>query len=384
MIDRTRSVLARLDPAIAPEAPVASLTAAQRQAVEIAKGLAHACRLLILDEPTAVLAGHEAERLLAQARRLRDDGVTILFVSHRLREVRALCDRVLILRDGRTVGLEPAAELDERALAARMVGREPADVFPPRGVPSDNVCLRVEGLTARRGPPRGATFEVRAGEILGLAGLAGSGRTEVTEILAGVRPARAGRVVVDGVACPLGSPQASLRRGLAILPEDRLGAGVLAGFDVAANVTLASLSRYAAPFLDRCAIRERAERYIREFDIRCRGSDQRVGQLSGGNQQKVSLAKSLDPGPRVLLASEPTAGVDVGAKRELYAFLRDLTRQGLACLLSSSDLEEIIGLSDRVAVMRDGRVAAVLEGADVTEKTIILHATGLARDTNDN
>lgn len=374
----TQAALRQLESDVDPDAPVHTLSVAGRQMVELAKALAHTCRLLVLDEPTTVLSRHEADRLFGQVRRLADGGVATILISHHLREVRALCDRVLVLRDGRSVSLAPTADADEAELARRMVGRALSDLFPPRTGRPGEPLLEIEHLAARSGFPRDVTLTVRRGEILGLAGLAGSGRTELAEALIGLRPLREGQIRLDGQSVRLPSPRAALRQGIGYLPEDRQGAGVVLSFDVAANVTLSSLERYARPLLNRRAIHQRADGYVRDFNIRSRRPNPRVVELSGGNQQKVALAKCLDTQPRVLIVDEPTRGVDINAKREIYLFLRQLADQGLACLLISSEMEELVGLADRVAVMREGCIAATLSDADITEEQIILHATGFA------
>ncbi len=375
---RTQAALRQLESDVDPDAPVHTLSLAGRQMVELAKALAHTCRLLILDEPTTVLSRQETDRLFEQIRRLAAGGVATILISHRLREVRALCDRVLVLRDGRPVSLAPTADADEVELARRMVGRALSDLFPPRTRAPGAALLEIEHLAARRGFPRDVSLTVRRGEILGLAGLAGSGRTELAEALIGLRPLRGGHVWLDGQSVRLPSPRAALRQGISYLPEDRQGAGVVLPFGIGANVTLSSLDRYARPLLDRRAIQQRADAYVHDFNIRSRRPNPRVVELSGGNQQKVALAKCLDTRPRVLIVDEPTRGVDINAKREIYLFLRQLADQGLACLLISSEMEEIVGLADRVAVMREGCIVANLSGSAITDEQIILHATGVA------
>ncbi|MGI6496594.1 MAG: sugar ABC transporter ATP-binding protein [Kiritimatiellia bacterium] len=378
MRERSRAALRQLDAAVDPDAKVGDLGVAARQMVELAKGLVHQCRLLILDEPTTVLSNQEAACLFACLGRLRADGVAILLISHRLADVRAACDRVLVLRDGSPVGLLDTAGIDEAGLAERMVGRPLSDLFPPKAdaAPGEPL-LEVERLAAKEGFPSDASLVVRAGEIVGLAGLAGAGRTELAETLLGIRPMRSGSVRIGGRPFHPSTPRAALERRLAYLPEDRQGAGVLLDFDVPANVTLASLPRYARPWLRRGPLAARAAWFAREFDIRSRSGNPRVGELSGGNQQKVALAKCADTLPRILIADEPTRGVDVAAKRDIYRFLRKMASQGMACLLISSEMEEMVGLADRVVVMRGGRTVAELRRDEIDEGAIILHATGV-------
>ena len=373
---RARELLQALETSIDPDAKVDRLSAAQKQMVEIAKALVHESRLLILDEPTTVLTGHETDILFGLMRRLKARGVTILYISHKLREVKTVCDRVMILRDGKLISLTPAAELDEHEMARRMVGRELSQVYPPRTAPGAEVALRIEGL-AVEGLLADISFDLRRGEILGFAGLVGAGRTELAEALIGIRRRSAGRIFARGREVAIRSIQDAMRHGIAYLSEDRQGAGILLRFDITANVTLASLRAYSRGLLRHGAARRRAQEYVERFGIRAASLATRLEFFSGGNQQKVSLAKSLDPGPDIFIFDEPTRGIDVNAKREIYFFMNELVRSGVACMLISSEMEEIVGLCNRVVVMRQGRVTGVLEGSHINEEEIIYHATGL-------
>ncbi len=373
---RTAAILGELEAEVDPEARVGDLSVAQKQLVEVAKALVHQSRVLILDEPTTGLNAAEAAALFALLRRVAERGVALMFVSHRLREVKALCDRVLILRDGEPVATVPAAALSPEDMARAMVGRELAQVFPEKRPPTGDVVLDVEGLCVP-GRLADVTFGVRAGEILGLAGLVGAGRTELAETLMGLRRPASGQIRVHGRPARIRSPQQAVRLGLAYLSADRQGRGLIQSFGIAPNVTLASLARYARGLIDRRREQAAAAAHVARFNVRAAALDRPVRYLSGGNQQKVYLAKWLDTEPTILLLDEPTRGIDVGARIEIYRFVRALADRGIACLVISSELEEIIGLCTRVVVMRAGRVAGVLDGAQLREEEIMYYATGL-------
>ncbi len=376
MRERTAALLRDLRTSVAPDARLTDLGVAEKQMVEIAKALVHESKLLIMDEPTTVLTQNEVAVLFALLRQLRDRGVSIIFISHKLHEVKAVCDRVMILRDGHLVGVEPVAALDEAAMARRMVGRELSQVYPAKPVPGSGVALRVENLHDAAFL-REVSFELRQGEILGLGGLAGAGRTELAEALIGVRPKSGGRVWVDGQEVSIRCPGDAVRHGITYLPEDRQGAGILTAFDVTSNITLESLSRYARILVRRRSEETAAAGYVERFRIKTQSLSTRLEFLSGGNQQKVSLAKALDPRPRILIVDEPTRGIDINARSDIYGFLCSLARSGLACLVISSEMEELIGLCHRVLVMRAGRMVGELTGTHVNEQEIIYHATGV-------
>jgi ribose transport system ATP-binding protein len=377
---QTRELLAGLAASIDPDARIAELSAAQKQLVEIAKALVHKARVLILDEPTTVLTRVEVESLFRVMGALRDRGIAQIYISHKLAEVAEICDRVAILRDGELVHEAPAADLTLEEMARRMVGRELSELFPALPALPDGaeVLLEVAGLSST-GSFQEVSFSVRAGEVLGLAGLVGSGRTEVAEAILGIRPAT-GRIQVAGRGLARHRPRSAVAAGVGYLSEDRQGLGVLLGFSIAENITLVSLPAYCRGplgLVDRRREQESAERWRGRFAIKAAGPGQRLEQLSGGNQQKVSLAKSLDPRPRVLIVDEPTRGVDVGARHEIYQLIADLAAQGIAIVLISSELEEIIGMCRRVLVMRAGRVAGEVAGEAVNEAEIMYLATGI-------
>ena len=380
MHDRTRELLSELSAAIDPDARIVELSAAQKQLVEICKALVHEARVLILDEPTTVLTKIEIDSLFRVMRDLRSRGIALVYISHKLWEIAEICDRVAVLRDGELVHVAPVATLSLEEMARRMVGRELSDVFPKLAEPSAEapVLFEVEGLSSPSAFEN-ISFSIRAGEILGLAGLMGAGRTEVAEAVMGVRRAT-GKIAVAGKELRSHRPMDAVAAGIGYLSEDRQGSGVMVPFTIAENATLVSLPRYSRGFLgivDHKGEAASAERWKGLFSIKATSTDQCLEELSGGNQQKVSLAKSLDPEPKVLIVDEPTRGVDVGAKRDIYRLIADLAAKGIAIIFISSELEEVIGMCRRVLVMREGRAAGFLEGTAVNEEEIMYLATGI-------
>ncbi|HEY5797973.1 MAG TPA: sugar ABC transporter ATP-binding protein [Bosea sp. (in: a-proteobacteria)] len=370
------AALAQVGLARAPDTPVRRLIVAEKQLVEIAKALSRKTRLLIMDEPTATLTPSEVARLFALIERMRADGVTIVYISHKLDEVERITDEVIVMRDGRLVGRAPTASMTRHDMATMMVGREIADLFPEKAPfdASAPPALKVEGFSVP-GWASDVSFAVRPGEILGFAGLVGAGRTELFEGILGLRPG-AGSVEVAGRPVTLRTLQDATRHGLSYLSEDRKGKGLHVDFPLAPNLTLMALERYARPWLDHGAERQALAQAVEAFGIRAGSLSARATSLSGGNQQKLALAKVLHPEPKVVVLDEPTRGVDVGAKREIYFLIQRLARQGLAVVVISSELVELIGLAHRVAIMRAGRLVATVEGADMTEVEMIAHATG--------
>ena len=380
MIRRTEEVLASLGVNVNPEASIQSLSVAEKQMVEIAKALAFDARLLILDEPTTVLTRREIDLLFTHMRALKAKGVTLVYISHKLREVKDIADRVMVLRDGRLICVQEASDFPIDEMARRMVGRELSQMFPPRRAGGGEVVLEAQGVTVP-GEIEDISFQLHRGEILGLAGLGGSGRTEVAETLLGVRRATRGAILVDGKPVTIRRPRDAVRAGIGYLSEDRHGSGILVQRNLAENVTLVSLANYlrglGLRFIDGNRERAVAQSYVRRFSIRTPGLNTRLELLSGGNQQKVSLAKTLDPEPRFLIVDEPTRGVDVAAKGDIYRFLHELADRGMAIVLISSELEEVIGMCSRVLVMKAGRIAGELEGEHVSEEEIMYLATGV-------
>ncbi|UFS68175.1 sugar ABC transporter ATP-binding protein (plasmid) [Paracoccus denitrificans] len=379
MRDATAALLKRLDTRIDPDARIRDLSVPDRQMVEIAKALSRKARVLIMDEPSAVLTHREVGALYAQIDRLRAEGVAILYCSHRLDEVAHLADRITVLRDGRVVRQALRGELTEDGMATAMVGRELQDFYPPKGQPGDQPALEVSDLSVP-GRVRDVSFALRRGEVLGIAGLVGSGRTELAEGLVGLRPST-GNIRVEGREVAIRSLRDAFAAGLAYLTEDRKEAGLLLDKGLRENLTLATLERFGGWRLDTRAEDAALERATREFDIRAPRRDMPAGKLSGGNQQKLLLAKVMLPDPGIILIDEPTRGIDVGTKRQIYAFIRKLAAEGRSLIVISSEMTEVIGLADRVLVMREGRLAGELAGADMTEDSIVRLAMGVTGET---
>jgi ribose transport system ATP-binding protein len=377
MREKTRAALAQVGLPLDPDTRVRKLIVAEKQLVEIARALARNARLLIMDEPTATLTPGETERLFALMAGLKAAGVTIIYISHKLDEVERTTDEVVVMRDGLLVAREATASVTRRQMANLMVGRELADLFPPK-LPTPaggEPAIKVRGLSVP-GWAEDVSFDVRRGEILGFAGLVGAGRTELFEGLLGLRPRSAGTVEIAGKPVQLRSPRDAARHGLTYLSEDRKGKGLHVHFALRPNLTLMALERYAKPWLNPTAEQAALRDAVQEFGIRTGSLDVRASSLSGGNQQKLALAKVLHPGPSVVVLDEPTRGVDVGAKREIYHLVQRLAAQGLAVIVISSELMELIGLCHRVAVMRAGRLQTTLQEPHLTEEELIVHATG--------
>ena len=370
-----KALFEELDVRLDVGAPVRGLSMADQQLIEIAKSLSVEARVLILDEPTASLSAHEVERLFTIVRNLRARGVAVLFVSHRLDEVFELCDRATVFRDGKHVITTATSELTTADLVRHMVGRS-VSLFPKVDTPIGEVLLEVDGLT-REGVFRDVTFAVRHGEIVGLAGLVGAGRTEVARVLFGIDQRDAGEVRLDGTAVGFASPSAAMDAGIAYLPEDRHQEGLVLDFSIAQNVTLPILPRLFPRFLVSAA-KERgvAREYTDQFNVKMTGVEQMVGALSGGNQQKVVLAKWLASKPQLLILDEPTRGIDIGAKVEVHRIISELAASGLGIILISSDLPEVLAMSDRIIVLHEGRITAEIARTDATEERVMFAATG--------
>jgi rhamnose transport system ATP-binding protein len=358
-------------------APVRGLSMADQQLIEIAKSLSVEARVLILDEPTASLSAHEVARLFTIVRRLRDRGVSILFVSHRLDEVFELCDRATVFRDGRHVITTATNELTTADLVRHMVGRA-VSLFPKVETPIGDVLLEVKGLT-RTGVFHDVGFSVRSAEIVGFAGLVGAGRTEVARVLFGIDQRDGGEILLGGTHVSFASPSEAMHAGIAYLPEDRHHEGLVLDFSIAQNVTLPILPRLFPRFLVRASTeRKVAHEYTEQFNVRMTGVDQLVGALSGGNQQKVVLAKWLAARPTILILDEPTRGIDIGAKVEVHRIISELAASGLGIILISSDLPEVLAMSDRILVLHEGRLTAEIPRERATEERVMFAATGSA------
>jgi ABC-type sugar transport system ATPase subunit len=369
---RARAVLARLGVTIDLDAAVRDLGVAQQQFVEIAKALEREARVLILDEPTAALSGHEAERLFAVLAELRRDGIAVLYISHRLEEVLRIADRTTIMRDGETLGTWDAGTLTREEIVEKMVGRPLTDEYPTKGgAPLGEELLAVDDL--RGGPVRGVSFAVRRGEILGLAGLVGAGRTELARLVFGADRRSGGTVRLAGRALALASPRDAIRAGICLLTEDRKAQGLLLGRSALENFALPNLGRFSR----RGWLRLGEERaafalHVAALGLRVAGEWQTAGQLSGGNQQKLLIARWLETASQVVIFDEPTRGVDVGARYEIYLLIHELARQGKAIVIISSELPEVLGVCDRILVMRDGRVTGeITDVAGATQERLL-------------
>ena len=372
----TVRVLRQVGLTASPDTLVKHLIVAEKQLVEIAKALQRKARLLIMDEPTATLTPGETERLFALIAQLKADGVTLIYISHKLDEVERVTDEIVVMRDGRFVARELTKNVTRRQMANLMVGRDLSDLYPEKDARSNaSPLLTVQGLTVP-GWARDVSFEVAPGEILGFAGLVGAGRTELFEGLLGLRPHRVERVELAGREVRFRSPREAADLGLTYLSEDRKGKGLHVNFGLRENLTLMTLRRYAAPWLKPEAEKAALKTAVTDFGIRTGSLDIKASSLSGGNQQKLALAKVLHPGPKVIVLDEPTRGVDVGAKRDIYFLIQQLAREGRGVIVVSSELLELIGLCHRVIVMRGGRMQAVLGAAQLTEEELIAHATG--------
>jgi rhamnose transport system ATP-binding protein len=373
------ALLSRLDVHLDPRMPAVGLPVAAQQAIEIAKAISLDVRVLIMDEPTAALSAHEVDRLFRQVRQLRDEGVAVLFISHRLEEVFAIADRISVFRDGRHISTDARENVTTAGLIAAMVGREAADFYARSDHRTGEVVLRVRDL-GRTGLFSGVSFDVRRGEVLGLAGLVGAGRTDVALALFGIAPAETGSIELRGRQVEIGHPRQAMDLGIAYVSEDRRHVGLSLSQSVTANITLPALARYVSRLglVDRRAERETSERFRAQLGIRTSGLSQPVGLLSGGNQQKAMLAKWLNTEPTVLLLDEPTRGIDVGAKAEVHHIIDELARQGVAVVLISSDLPEVLAMSDRVLVMREGGQSGLFDRTDATEERVMTAAMGVA------
>jgi rhamnose transport system ATP-binding protein len=374
--DRAATLLARIGAAIDPENEVRRLSMPEQQLVEIACALGSGARIVIMDEPTASLTQKEQHLLFAVVRDLRTAGVGIIYISHRLEEIFALADRVTVLRDGESVGTHAVGDINESGLIRLMVGREVAQVYPPsESTPGEPVLTLTDVGCAESGVHR-VSLEVRRGEILGLAGLVGAGRTELARIIFGLTPADAGEIRLQGKAVTLRSPRDAVDHGIAYVPEDRRRHGVVLELPVAQNLTMAiHRTLFRGAWLRPKAEQGLALEFIRDLAIKTAGPDAPAGSLSGGNQQKVSLGRWLATKPQLLILDEPTQGVDVGAKSEIHRIIRRLAKEGLAVLLISSDLPEVLGMSDRIGVMRAGTLATVLPGGSDAQ-TVMAAALG--------
>jgi ribose transport system ATP-binding protein len=370
-------LLKRLGVEIDPDARVSELSVADQQMVEIAKALVHKVKLLILDEPTAVIAGKEVELLFGRLRALRDDGVAIIYISHRLEEIFELCDRVTVFKDGQFVTNKPVSGVNHDSLVSFMVGRSMSELFPAKAAKGVDraVVLKATDVSVK-GRVTNASLELRAGEITALAGMVGAGRTELAMALFGGLPMSSGQINIDGETFGKMSPALAISKGIGLLTEDRKGQGLAMLMDVATNITAADLKSVSrSGWIDNGREQDIAKSEIENYRIACRGPQGPVLTMSGGNQQKILVARWARTSRKVIIMDEPTRGVDVGAKAEIYRIMRQLANDGLAVLMISSEMPEVTGLADRVYVMREGVITGDLIGDKIDEKKIIQLAT---------
>lgn len=353
------------------------LSIGQQQQVEIAKALSCDAKVLIMDEPTSSLSSGEAEKLFQLIEQLRKRGVSVVYISHRLGEVARLADRVEVLRDGANAGRLRKEEINHQAMVRLMVGRELSQYFPHQSHPLREVRLKVENLVVAGRVSHPVSFEVRGGEMVGMAGLVGAGRTEVLEALLGVRQALAGKVTVDGKTYTLGNPKAAIRAGLALVPEDRRHQGLMTPMSVEENLVIVSADqRSRLGWLDRRGDRNAAQSQVDALKIKTPHLQQTAAFLSGGNQQKIVFGKWILNKPKVLMLDEPTRGVDIGAKQEIYSLMETLAAEGVAILFVSSEMEEVLGMADRALVMHEGRITGELTRSQLSEEAIMELAVG--------
>jgi ribose transport system ATP-binding protein len=377
MRDRANVLLKELETSLSPDALIEHLSVAEKQMVEIAKALVNDSRILIMDEPTTVLTDHEVDIFFTLVEKLKQRGVTIIFISHKLKEVKLLCDRLAILRDGHLVSVDDVSEINEEDMARKMVGRELNQIYPQRTIPSDDVVLKVSNLSIK-GVLKDINFDLKRGEVLGFAGLIGAGRTETAEAVMGLRKKDSGDIEINGQKVMIHSIADAVAFNLAYLSEDRQGKGLIMNFDIPKNITLISLSAYIKGLLIQHKKENGVARdYVKRFDIKAASLHSNLANLSGGNQQKVYLSKWMDTKPSILILDEPTRGIDVNTKKEIYHFIHSLTEQGVSIIVISSELEEVMGLSNRVMVMRSGQIMGELTGDAINEKEIMYYAAGL-------
>ncbi len=384
MRDKARAILDMLHVSVDPDARIGSLSVADKQMVEIAKAISRDARVLIMDEPTAVLSLAETQTLFEQIRRLVAKGVAVVFISHKLDEIMQLAGRVTVLRDGQLIATVGTEALTPDSIAQMMVGRELSNLYPPKHEPDVDapVVLRVRELSAP-----GLTdinFDLRRGEILGFAGLIGSGRTAIAEAVVGLTRRTAGTVEIDGRPVNFHQVSQSVDAGVAYMTKDRKGKGLLLNMGLRPNLTLLTLKKHVRHgFLDTGSEERALERAVRRFDVRARDASVAVGRLSGGNQQKLMLGKTMEAEPEIIIMDEPTRGIDVGTKQQIYHIIAALASEGKSIILISSEMQEVIGLSHRVVVVRAGRLAGILEGAEITEAEIMRYAAGIKQSGQD-
>jgi ribose transport system ATP-binding protein len=357
--------------------PLSNLSIAQQQMVEIAKALSLNARIVIMDEPTSSLTLTETDRLLEVINELRSQGVSIIYISHRLGEIKQIADRVVVLRDGKNAGVLQRNEISHDSIVKLMVGRDIERFYKPAATDVAKPFAEIGDLRTRRYPACSNSFDVRKGEILGFAGLVGAGRSEAAQAIFGVEPSVSASITLDGKLVHIASARDAINNGVYLVPEDRRLAGLIVDLPIRENITLPALSRYAsAGLISKERESKKSVEMCKKLNVKAPSPETNASNLSGGNQQKVVLAKWLSLNPRLLIFDEPTRGIDVGAKAEIYALMRNLAASGVAIMMISSDMEEILGESDRIAVMHEGRITGVVDRADATEEAIMKLAVG--------
>ncbi len=360
-------------------AKVRDISVAYQQVVEICKAISRKCSVLVLDEPTAVLASNEVKQLFKLLRQLKQQGVSIIYVSHRLNEIFEMCDRITVLKDGKNVDTVNVTDIDEHRLATMMVGRELKDLFPPRHAKIGDVVLKVEDITNGR-RARNISLEVRSGEVLGISGLIGSGRTETMRAVFGADRKDSGVVYLFDKKVHIKKPRHAVKLGMGMLPEDRKAQGVLLNMSVKVNSTLSSINKFSGLFgwINKKQETSTVRDLVKKMTVKTTSIDSLVNSLSGGNQQKVSLIKWLASGCKVIILDEPTRGVDIGAKVEIYKVINQLAEEGVALIMISSEMQEVVGMSDRIIVMREGKLMGELNGNEASEQSLINLCMGVA------
>jgi ribose transport system ATP-binding protein len=376
MYRRAEQIIESLGVHLDVRLPVNRLSIAQQQMVEIARAASRESKIIIMDEPSATLTEHELASLFALMRKLKSEGIAIIYISHRLEEIFGLCDRVTVMRDGQLVSTHNVSELDRQQIIRLMVGRELNQMIPERNVPIGDPVLKVEKVS-RKGKLKDISLTVRSGEVVGIAGLVGAGRTELAKVIFGADPMDSGEIQFMGKPVHIDSPKKAIEIGIGLVTEDRKAEGLVLPRTVRENITLANLHNISkGGFIQSGSERTIAEHYIKDLSIKTPSMNQIVKNLSGGNQQKVVLAKWLCTQSKFLIFDEPTRGIDVGAKAEIYNLMNTLAGQGVAILMISSDLPEILGMSDRILVMHEGRIAGELMKSEATQEKIMHLATG--------
>lgn len=374
MRERTKQLFDRMSVSIDPDAIMGSLTVAQMQMVEIVKAVSYDSDIVVMDEPTSSLTEGEVENLFRIIGQLKEQGVAVIYISHKLDEIFRICDEITTFRDGEYISTDKVDEIDINTLITKMVGRELTEMFPKVECPIGEAVLKVEHLSVPN-VVHDVSFELRRGEILGFAGLVGAGRTELVEAIFGLRRKSSGKIYKDGKELQIKNPGDAIRNRIVLLTEDRRAQGTVGVRSVADNIVLSALDRYGFPIRHR-EIRKDSEEYIQQLSIKTTGIHQLVRDLSGGNQQKVLVARLLLNDPDILIVDEPTRGIDVGAKSEIHSIITQLAGMGKAIILISSELPEILGMSDRILVMHEGRMKAILSREEANQETIMSYATG--------